>query len=204
MHEEWEIRSLPSEETLEKARESLGKEGRSEWERFRRWKDKGIERNEVRIIRRSINRTTVNLDRWRCWARYWARCRGFGWRQIQVSRKCRGTKTSDTRDKAQSIHQVSISYRGDRNFLDWSTRCRGGVEIAIRKSLEAWQITRCRGGVELAFKNSFSRKEKHKHKCNQACNSTNDPNTILASQNHLSTKMLSTKIPKTHTHTKHI
>ena len=62
--------------------------------------------------------------------------------------------------------------------LDRSTRCREGVEIAIRKSLEAQQIARCRGGVELAFKISFSKREKHRHDCNQACNSTNEPNTI--------------------------
>ena len=99
--------------------------------------------------------------------------------------------------------------------LDRSTRCREaiegtetflidplGVEIAIRKSLEARQIARCRGGVELAFKISFSRREKHRHECNQVCNSINDPNTILTSQNHLSTAILSTWIPKKkHTHT---
>ena len=101
--------------------------------------------------------------------------------------------------------------------LDRSTRCREaiegigtfsinppGVEIAIKKSLEALQIARCQESVELAFKNSFSRKEKHRHECNQACNSTKDPNTILISQNHLSTVILSTWILKTHTHTKQV
>ena len=73
------------------------------------------------------------------------------------------------------------SYWGDKNFLDQSTKCRGGVE--------------------LAFKISFSRREKHRYECNQACNSTNDPNTILTSQNHLSTTILITWIPNTHTHT---
>ena len=38
------------------------------------------------------------------------------------------------------------------------------------------------------FKNSFSIGEKHRHKYNQVCNSTNDPN-ILSSQEHLSTKI---------------
>ena len=43
------------------------------------------------------------------------------------------------------------------------------------------------------LKNSFSRREKHRYECNQACNSTKDLNNILTSQNHLSTrKMLST------------
>ena len=153
-----------------------------------RWRDRAIEReierNEVRIARGRIYRTSVKLDRWRCRAK----CRGFGHRQIQVSRKCRGTKTSDTRDEARSIHQVSRSYRGERNFLDQSTRCWDGVEITIRKSLEAQQIAKCRGRVELAFKINFSRREKHRHECHQACNSTNDPNTILNSQKHLSTK----------------
>ena len=71
---------------------------------------------------------------------------------------------------------------------------RGSVEIAIRNNLRARQIARCKGGVELAFKISFSRGEKHKHECNQACNSTNDPISILSSQNHLSIKILSTWI----------
>ena len=51
------------------------------------------------------------------------------------------------------------------------------------------------------LKNRFSRKEKHRYECNQACNSTKDPVNILSSQDHLSTKILSTMIPKTHTHT---
>ena len=45
-------------------------------------------------------------------------------------------KESVSRTEAQSIHQVSRSYRGDRSFLDRSTRYRGGVEIVLRKKLE--------------------------------------------------------------------
>ena len=81
---------------------------------------------------------------------------------------------------------------------------RGGVKIAIRKSLGARQIVRCRGGVKIVFKTSFSRREKHRYECNQAYNSINDPNTILSSQNHLSIIILSTWIPETHTHTKQV
>ena len=77
---------------------------------------------------------------------------------------------------------------------------RESVEIAIRNSLKARQIARYRGSVEVA-KNSFSRREKHRHEYNQACNLTNDPINILSSQNHLLTTILITKIPKTHTHT---
>ena len=109
-----------------------------------------------------------------------------------------------TLEKKLSIHQLSKSYRGSRNFLGRSTNYRGSSKIAIRKSLEARQIARCRGGVELAFKNSFSRREKHKHEYNQTRNSTKDPISNSNSQNHLLTTILSTQIPKTHTHTKQV
>ena len=46
------------------------------------------------------------------------KCQGFGRQQIQVSRKCRGTK-----------HQTQ------EMRLDRSTRYRGADEIVIRKSL---------------------------------------------------------------------
>ena len=57
--------------------------------------------------------------------------------------------------------------------------------------------------VSRLLKNSFSRREKHRYECNQACSTTKDPNNILNSQNHLSTKKkLSTWSQKqTHTHT---
>ena len=103
-------------------------------------------------------------------------------------------------------HQVSRSYRGFRNFLDRSTRCREAVEIAIRKSLRSSTDSkvsrRYRGGVEPAFKISFSRCKKHRHECNPTGNSTTNPINILNSQNHLSIKNLSTWIfQKKHTHT---
>ena len=129
-----------------------------------------------------------------------ARCQGFGRRQIQVSSKCRGTKTSDTRDEAQLIHQVSRSYQGDRNFLDRSTRCRGGVKIVIRKRLEARQIARCWGGVKLTFKISFSRRKKHRHECNQACNSTNDPKHHINLSKWSLNNNFKYMDPKTHIH----
>ena len=187
MHKEWEIRSLLSEETLEKAWRNLKEKIGSEMRVFERWKDRDIEReierNEILITWGRIYRTLVNLDRWRC---------------QEVSRIKPSTDTSVEVQKHQT----------QEIRLDWSTKCRGGVEIAIRKSLEARQIARCRGGVDevskrwwASYKISFSRREKQRHECNQACNSTNDPNTILTSQNHLLTAILSTWIPKTHTHT---
>ena len=115
---------------------------------------------------------------------------------------------SDTRTEARLIHLLSKSYRRDRKFLYRSTRCWEAIDIAIRKSLRSSKNSkvsrRCRGGDELAFKSNFLRSEKHRHECNLKCNSTDDPNTILSSQNYLSTAILSTWIPKTHTHTKQV
>ena len=73
------------------------------------------------------------------------------------------------------------------------------IEIAIRNSLRSRQIGQVLKGIDEVsrkLKNIFSRREKHRYKCNQACNSTNDPINILNFQNHLSTTIfLSTWIP---------
>ena len=45
--------------------------------------------------------------------------------------------SSDPRTKARSIQQVSRSYQWGRSFLNRSTRYRGAVGIAIRKSLKS-------------------------------------------------------------------
>ena len=126
------------------------------------------------------------------------------WGIKKVSRN----NSSDSRTEARSIHQVSRSYRGGRSFLNLSTRYWEAVGKAIRNS---WRIStdskvskRYRGGVEPAFQNSFSRSKKHRHECNPTCNSNNDPINILSSQNHLSIKILSTWISKTHTHTNQV
>ena len=61
----------------------------------------------------------------------------------------------------------------------------------------------CQRGVKPVFQNSFSRGEKHRHECNQVCNSASDLNNILSSQKHLSTNIFKahgSKKKKTHTH----
>ena len=69
-------------------------------------------------------------------------------------------KTLDTRDEARLIHQVSKSYRGDRNFLDRLTNYREGVEIAIRNtlrsSIDSLAVERCRAAIELYKLSTFS------------------------------------------------
>ena len=54
------------------------------------------------------------------------------------------------RINAQSIQQVSRSYRGYRSFLDRSTRYQGGVEIAFKKMLE--KLDRWQGIKEVSSK----------------------------------------------------
>ena len=216
MHECERIRSLPSEEKLEKVWRNLEEQilewDERVWERNQRSIKREIKQNEGRIAWGCLNKPAVNLDRWRCreMSRHLSR---------KVSRKRSSTDTgieevsrntsSDIRSESRSIQQVSRSYRGGRSILDRSTRCQGAVGIAIRKSwrssTDSKVLRKYWGGVELAFKTSFSRCEKHRHACNPTCNSTNDPINILSSQNHLSIKFLSTWIFKsTHTHTKQV
>ena len=152
----------------------------------------------------------VNLDRcrYREVSRYLSREVSRKWLlTTEVLRRCWGTTQQNQEQK-----------------LNRSTRCRETIEDAqpfsidppviekpsglwLEKAKEARQRARYRGGVEPAFKTSFSSCEKHRHKCNPTCNSTNDPINILSSQNHLSIKILSTWIFKkkhTHAHTKQV
>ena len=163
---------------------------RLEWdEMFMREKERAIEReierNKGQIAWGSLNRPSVNLDRWRCQevSRQQSRKVSRKWSSTNIGiEEVSRSNLSDTRTEARSIHQLSRSYRGGRSFLDLSTKYREGVKIAIRKSLRSLTNNkvprRCRGGVKLAFKSSFSRKEKHRHECNPTCNSTNDLTTI--------------------------
>ena len=114
----------------------------------------------------------------------------------------------------------SRSYWGDKNFLDGSRSCREAIKknsqkprwienaiIAIEKeslkgSIDS-QLSRGIQQLSRLLKNSFSRIEKHRYECNQACCTTKDPNNILNSQKHLSThKNVQLRVLKhTHTHT---
>ena len=153
---------------------------RLEWdEMFGREKERAIrreiERNEGQIARGSLNRPSINLNRWRC-------------REVsrlllrKVSRKWSSTDTG--------IEEVSRNNPSDaRTELDQSTSCREAIDkarafsidpLGIEKLLRLWyqQTARYWGGVELVFKSSFSRSEKHRHECSPTYNSTNDPNNL--------------------------
>ena len=86
---------------------------------------------------RRIYKPSVILNRWgvEVVLRHLSnRCREKAMSIDHVSRSCWEIKTPEARYDARSIHQVSRSYWEVRNFLCRSTRCRGNVEIAIRKS----------------------------------------------------------------------
>ena len=63
-------------------------------------------------------------------------------------------QSKDIRREARSIHQLSRSYRGSRNFFIRPTSCQGSVKIAIGKDLksstDSQVLRRYRGGVEIA------------------------------------------------------
>ena len=141
MPEMQENRSLPREEKLGEAWRNLvewiegkkrvfGRENNNQLrERSRKW-----QADRTRSLNRALNKSRQ------------MRCRGGVETSVEqvsrkatltdhVSRSCRGIKTPEASYEAQSIHQVSRSCREVKNFLDRSTRYRGAVEIAIRKSL---------------------------------------------------------------------
>ena len=85
------------------------------------------------------------------------------------------------------IKQLSRSYQEcDKKKLKWLDRQPSYQEVS--------------SSYRDYLKTVFQRREKHRHECNQTCYSTKDPNNILSSQNHLSTrKMSSIQIQNTHT-----
>ena len=94
-------------------------------------------------------------------------------------------KLSRRHELSRSIHQVLRSCgECDKKKLKKLDRQQG-----IKKVLS--QL------LKLVFRDE----KKHRHECNPTCNLTNDPINILSSQNHLSIKILSPWISKTHTHT---
>ena len=151
MHEWERIRSLPSEENLEKSLRTkigvfLGEKQRSI--------EREIDGNKNRIAQRPYIGKPVNLDRCRyrevsrdlsrrCRenARRQLRCwGGIEEQHIRIKNKSSidlpgVEKLSRIQTQSRSIHQVSRSYRAYKLNLDRSTRYRGAGEIAIRKSL---------------------------------------------------------------------
>ena len=78
------------------------------------------------------------------------------------------------------IENLSRSYRDKVQKARW-------IEITLtsikprRKRGSMLSVERCPNVIQ-KLKNSFSRREKHKYECNQACFTTKDPNNILSFQ----------------------
>ena len=94
----WGLRLEWDESVWERKRESYRKRDRRKW---------------AADCTRRLYRPLVNLNRCRYWDSYRGRYWGNGCRQIQVSRRCRGT-----------IHQMQ------EQKLDLSTSCREAIEEA--------------------------------------------------------------------------
>ena len=94
--------------------------------------------------------------------------------------------------KPTSMDRESIQDLSTRQKVQ-TRRKRGSIHSNLSKGIK--KLSRC-------AKTVFQRREKHRHECNQTCYSTKDPNNILSSQKHLSSrKMSSIQIQNTHTHT---
>ena len=155
MHEEWENRSLPSVEKLEKAWRNLEEHNWSEKRVFGRWT--GVDRSrEIEEMRNGSRKEvyiepSVMLDRWgieRCRGSCRGRCQEKGRQQLRyrasieqqgIRSKNRSSidppgieKLSRRQEHSRSIHQVSRSCWDCDNKKTW----------------EAWQIARYQGGVE--------------------------------------------------------
>ena len=173
MYEEWEIRSLPREEKLEKAWRNLWglrlEWDERVWERKQRAIERDIEWNEDPIARGGLNRTFSKARQMRCWGRCWENaCQQLRyWESIQ-------------QQFIRSKNRSSIDPPGIKELSGLR------YEKSLRSSTDSKVSRRYRGGVEPHFENSFPRGEKHKHECNPTCNLTNDPINTIISQNCLS------------------
>ena len=146
--------------------------------------------NEVWIMYEPIYRTLVNLDKQRC---------------REVSSQVLSFKSFDR----CSYREVSRCPQQSR--LDGLRRqeISRSIHLAIercqdcdKKSIENHDRQARYQEVLRLLKNSFSRREKHRYECNQACNTTKDPNIILnSSKTSLNNKKVKHINPKTHTHT---
>ena len=122
---------------------------------------------------------------------------------LNRSRSCRAA----IKQKPTSMDRIAIEHQSGRHIVSWwienlsrsyqdKVQKARWIEITLtsikprRKRGSMLSVERCPKAIQ-KLKNSFSRREKHKYECNQACYTTKDSNNILSSQNHLSTRKMS-------------
>ena len=162
MHEKEGLGPLPSEEKLDLGWKILEEEVWSEWKRF--WEVMSQERSSEMSLR-SREPFIYKLN---------------NSRQIK---RCREVSSFKGFDKCS----YRAGVQGKKN-LDGSRIYWGAVERTKCFSIDQPSYREVSRSCWDCLKTVFQRREKHKHECNQTCNSTKDPNNILNSQNHLSTK----------------
>ena len=118
---------------------------------------------------------------------------------LNRSRSCRVA----IEQKPTSMDQTAIKHLLSRQKVSrWIEIALTSIETRRKMGLMDSNLSRGVEEFSRCAKTVFQRREKHRHECNQACYSTNDPINILSSQKHLSTgKMSSIQIQNTHTHT---
>ena len=126
-----------------------------------------------------------------------------------------------SRSQPQRIEQLSSIYQVDIKFLEGSRIYREAIKTRSKKArwieiaLTSIETRRKRGSIDSKLSKGvkkllrcakivFQRREKHRHECNQACYATKDPNHILSSQKHLSTRKNVKHFDPKHTHTQQV
>ena len=150
---------------------------------------------------------TLYIENHKAW--WIERCRNvssFKTRELTIKELSRICREVSTAKGARWIKKLSSIYQASRKFLDGSSSYWAAIENAIKRSwrgsIDNLAVERCLAAVKIAQK-QFFKKRKHIYECNQACYSTKDPNSILSSQKHLSTrrkKKSQAHRSKTHTH----
>ena len=189
MNEKWGLRPLPSEEKLD-----LGQ--KNPWGWSLEWERDVLEGEKSREIKRDrvkwglnhanpIYRSLVILNK----------SRGI--------ERCRALKGSTD----AAIEHVSLgvhSKKEARWIEELSRSCRDCDKKKLKSSIDKPGIEGCQEAVKIVLKTVFQRKEKHRHECNQTCNTTKHHINLSKSSPNNNFKHMDPKNTHTHTHTKHV
>ena len=190
MHEWERIRSLPSKEKLEKAwrilEEEVWSENESVWEMNNHRHIEKDQRNERRIAKEKYINPSVMLDSW-----------GIEKQRIRF-------KNRNLIDPP-SVEELSRRQELSRSIHQVSRRCRDCVK---KNAWEARQIAWYRGGVEEVSSQFF--KTVFRDVKNKNMNAIQHTTQLMIQSTQKSLKIVSqlkifsTRISKTHTHTKQV
>ena len=140
--------------------------------------------------RRPYIQKLIILDR----SRGIERCRALKVQQIQLSR---GFQSKEARWIEVAIEHPEGFSMDQSSYRECNKKQMKGLDGQPSYQEVSRQLLRL-------LKNVFQGREKHRYECNQTCYLIKDPNNILNSQKHLSTKKCQAQRSKTHIHTKQV